>query len=139
MAPSYWHSDLSLKVTDDGSAGKVIEYSGRRRIDRRIAYQGQVRLPNPQHAAPAEPGTLEHFLVERYRLFAVDRREVLRTGIVHHAPYQLSLVQDGVISENFSSAPGLFESLSAVPDHWAFSWGVDVRVSPLSVVAANTE
>jgi uncharacterized protein YqjF (DUF2071 family) len=37
---------------------------------------------------PAQPGTLEHFLVERYRLFA-QRRGRLITAVVAHAPWPL--------------------------------------------------
>ena len=38
--------------------------------------------------APAEPGSLEHFLVERYRLFARRRRRLL-TALVAHEPWPL--------------------------------------------------
>ncbi len=34
-------------------------------------------------AAPARPGTLEHFLVERYALFAVRRGRAFRTDVAH--------------------------------------------------------
>ena len=37
-------------------------------------------------AAPASPGTLEHFLVERYALYTTARGKLLR-GRVQHAPY----------------------------------------------------
>jgi uncharacterized protein YqjF (DUF2071 family) len=40
-------------------------------------------------AAEPTPGSLEHFLVERYRLFAVrESGEIMRTDI-HHAPRPL--------------------------------------------------
>jgi uncharacterized protein YqjF (DUF2071 family) len=38
--------------------------------------------------APAEPGSLEHFLVERYRLFAQRRRRLI-TAVVSHEPWPL--------------------------------------------------
>src|SRR5262249_21122351 len=37
----------------------------------------------------AQPGSIEFFLVERYRLFAKSGHAV-RSGRVHHRPYQLS-------------------------------------------------
>jgi uncharacterized protein YqjF (DUF2071 family) len=40
-------------------------------------------------AAPAQPGTLDFFLIERYRLFAADPQGRLHTGRVHHEPYQI--------------------------------------------------
>lgn len=39
-------------------------------------------------AFQAEPGTLEHFLVERYCLYVVSRGRV-RRGEIHHAPWSL--------------------------------------------------
>lgn len=42
--------------------------------------------------APAPPGTLEHFLVERYCLFAVRRGQLL-CGEVAHAPWLLAAAQ----------------------------------------------
>jgi uncharacterized protein len=39
-------------------------------------------------AIPAEPGSLEHFLVERYRLFS-ERRGRLVTAVVTHEPWPL--------------------------------------------------
>lgn len=51
------------------------------------------------HAFEAPPGTLEHFLTERYALFVVLRsREVLETEI-HHRPWPLQPAE-GVIHEN---------------------------------------
>jgi hypothetical protein len=38
--------------------------------------------------APAAPGSLEHFLIERFCLYAVDRGRVLRAEI-HHPPWPL--------------------------------------------------
>ena len=39
--------------------------------------------------APAEPGSLEFFLVERYVLFSAARNRPLRVGRVHHVPYRI--------------------------------------------------
>jgi uncharacterized protein YqjF (DUF2071 family) len=39
----------------------------------------------------AKPGTLEFFLVERYRLFTCRKNEIL-SGRVHHSPYRLRKV-----------------------------------------------
>jgi uncharacterized protein len=39
-------------------------------------------------SAPARPGSLEHFLVERYRLFALRARRLF-TAKVDHAPWPL--------------------------------------------------
>ena len=38
---------------------------------------------------PAEPGTLEHFLTERYCLYATDEAGVLYRAEIHHPPWPL--------------------------------------------------
>ncbi|MEA2320644.1 MAG: uncharacterized protein QOD81_494, partial [Solirubrobacteraceae bacterium] len=40
-------------------------------------------------AAPAEPGTLDHWLVERYCLYTRDRRRRVLTADIHHPPWPL--------------------------------------------------
>jgi uncharacterized protein YqjF (DUF2071 family) len=56
--------------------------------------------------APARPGTLRHFLVERYRLFAHDPgRGRLLTGEVAHVPYTLTEAEVGLLD-----VAGLFRS-----------------------------
>lgn len=40
-------------------------------------------------AKPAEPGTLEFFLVERYALFTSGSGSRLMEGRVHHSPYRI--------------------------------------------------
>jgi len=55
--------------------------------------------------ATAEPGSLEHFLVERYRLFA-ERRGRLITAEVAHEPWPLQPV-DARIEANEMAPPGL--------------------------------
>lgn len=47
--------------------------------------------PTAPAAVPA-PGTLEHFLVDRYRLFVRDKRGVVRHGDVFHPPYEVAPV-----------------------------------------------
>lgn len=130
----YWYSQLHRQVSTDDRAAKTVQYSGRRRSDRDVAYQVALELPKPDQAESAALGTLEYFLVERYRLFAVDRHQRLRMGIVHHEPYRLSPVAEGTVSESLTRAAGFANLDKQSPAHWAFSWGVDVRVSPLKMV-----
>ena len=40
-----------------------------------------------------EPGTLEHWLTERYCLYALDRRGRIRRGEIHHEPWPLQAAQ----------------------------------------------
>lgn len=56
-------------------------------------------------AARAERGSLEHFLVERYRLFS-KRRGRLVTAVVAHEPWPLQAAEAG-IAVNRMAPPGL--------------------------------
>jgi uncharacterized protein len=46
-------------------------------------------------AAPAGPGSLEHFLVERYCLYTADRGRLLRAEI-HHRPWPLQAAEAAI-------------------------------------------
>jgi len=57
--------------------------------------------------APAEPGTLEHFLAERYVLYARSRNGRLLRGQVHHAPYPLQTATLHALDETLVAAAGI--------------------------------
>jgi uncharacterized protein YqjF (DUF2071 family) len=69
----YRYARMSL-AHEDG----VVRYESRRRGAEFAARYGPA---GP--VAEARPGTLEHFLVERYALFAVRRGRTYRTGVAH--------------------------------------------------------
>lgn len=79
-----------------------------------------------------EPGTLEFFLVERYRLYS-RAPGGLRRGAVFHDPYRLC--QPGVAAWDELLLPlDGFRATGRPPDHVAMSRGVDVTVFPLQRV-----
>jgi uncharacterized protein YqjF (DUF2071 family) len=67
------------------------------------AFEALYRPAGP--ARRAEPGTLEHFLVERYRLFS-KRRGRLLTAVVAHEPWPLQPAE-ARIAVNELAPPGL--------------------------------
>lgn len=76
----------------------------------------------------AEPGSLEFFLVERYRLFAYDRSRLrLFTGRVHHDPYPLQSVELASYSKRLFGLNGLTTPAGA-PVSALASAGVAVRI-----------
>ena len=82
----------------------------------------------------ASCGTLEHFLVERYLLYA-QRRGNLYQGQVHHRPYPLRSAQLLNLNQGLLAANQL-----AVPDdpcHVIYSPGVSVEVFNLSRITAT--
>jgi uncharacterized protein len=81
-------------------------------------------------ALSATPGTLEFFLVERYLLFAQTPLG-LKTGQVHHPPYQCSPVQLGHWDEHLIELAGL-PLPGRPPDHSLVSRGVSVEIFALT-------
>jgi uncharacterized protein YqjF (DUF2071 family) len=55
---------------------------------------------------PATPGTLEHFLVERYALYA-EKRGKLTYAIVRHAPYRIKQGELRQVNSDLLQAAGL--------------------------------
>jgi uncharacterized protein YqjF (DUF2071 family) len=105
-----------------------------------ILYAGTRRWPGPLPASytirarpygpvqPAERGSLEHFLVERYILFTV-RKGRLYQGRVHHTPYPLQSARILSLDETLLAAHGI--DRPDMPPLAHFARGVDVEVFPL--------
>jgi uncharacterized protein YqjF (DUF2071 family) len=75
----------------------------------------------------AAPGTLDHFLIERYVLH-VRRRSSLWSVRVQHQPYPLHAVHLASLEEQLVRAAGLAPSSTMPLVH--FSAGVDVAIFP---------
>lgn len=106
----------------------------------RVSYHSARRWPGPRPATldleyeigdehgPAAPGTLEHFLVERYVLYARHPVLGLVEGRVRHAPYPLRRARVTRLEESLLAAGGITVRGDRTPD-W-YSPGVDVEISP---------
>jgi uncharacterized protein YqjF (DUF2071 family) len=104
---------------------------------RPILYAGVRRRPDPRpasyliRAAPtgpvrsAGPGTLEHFLVERYLLYALAD-DCLYRGQVHHHPYPLQSADILSLDESLLAAAHIPRPDRPPLGH--FARGVDVKV-----------
>ncbi len=82
---------------------------------------------------PAEPGSFEFFLVERYVLFARSPQGQLSIGTVVHEPYPISEVELPQWSDSLLPLNG-FERPGRPPVHAAMCRGVDVDVYRLTPV-----
>lgn len=121
----YHHARMSLEVGD----GTVRYASTRRRGEAR--FRGTCQPAGEPRAA--EPGTLEHFLAERYLLYARARDGRLRRGQVHHAPYPLQPATLADWDESLLAAAGIARPAEQAPlVH--FAAGVDVEVFALAPV-----
>lgn len=56
----------------------------------------------------AEPGSLEHFLTERYCLYAADGNGQILRGEIHHAPWLLQTAEAELISNTMPEAAGIY-------------------------------
>jgi uncharacterized protein len=77
----YFHARMSI----ERAAGEIA-YATRRTAGE--AALGLRYRPTEPAVAP-RPGTLEHFLTERYCLYTVDERRRIRRAEIHHPPWQL--------------------------------------------------
>jgi uncharacterized protein YqjF (DUF2071 family) len=82
----------------------------------------------------ATPGSFEHFLAERYLLFAAGGAGLL-CGQVHHRPYPLHHAEVIEVRESMVAASGL--PATSGPPHTLYSPGVDVDVFALKKVSAR--
>lgn len=121
----YHHARMS-----SSRIGDVVSYQSQRRGREEAALQARYRIGQP--LGPSAPGSLQHFLLERYLLYA-DKGGVLLRGQVHHAPYPAHAVDILQLSEGIVSAAGLPSDLG-MPPIAHYSPGVDVEVFALQRV-----
>jgi hypothetical protein len=108
--------------------------------DIRVSYRTERLWPEPTPAAcsveytttgtpdRAEPGTLEHFLAERYLLYTKASRGLL-CGQVHHTPYPLQTAEIHSLDETMIASAGIHHGPEPPLSHYAR--GVDVDIYPL--------
>ena len=89
---------------------------------------GRIEIEATGPPAPAEPGTLDHFLCERYLLFTQTRGAILR-GQVHHTPYPLRPARVSKLGDSLCDAAGF--ACGGGPEHVRYSDGVDVNIHAL--------
>jgi uncharacterized protein YqjF (DUF2071 family) len=125
----YYHARMRLDVEN----GAISYASKRLRAGPRPARCDVLCTPTGT-AAPALAGTLEHFLAERYLLYAAHRGRLYR-GQVHHAPYPLQAAGISRLDETLLAAAGIERPDVAPLAH--FARGVRVEVFPLERVASR--
>ena len=96
----YFHARMAASRLN----GAIRYASERKTRDARKAVFGGRYAPVGK-VSPAAPGSLEHFLAERYCLYAVDRGAVFRADI-HHEPWPLQSAE-AEIERNTMAPPGI--------------------------------
>jgi uncharacterized protein len=119
----YFDAKMHFKKRADG----VVEF----RSSRRGYRQGQYRYRIGQSLEMPQAGSLEFFLLERYLLFAWDKRKQrIRTGQVSHPPYQpcqLDLLEYSTLPFEHAG----FESPTVPPHHLIAAKAVQVKIFAL--------
>ncbi|HET7435391.1 MAG TPA: DUF2071 domain-containing protein [Thermoanaerobaculia bacterium] len=124
---NYFHAPIEMTVADD--ALPLVDFR---------SHRDDPRGPMPAHAhlryrptegpsGPAAPGTLEHFLAERYILYAENEHQLYRAR-VHHQPYPLQRAEVLELDETLIWAAGIKRGQEAPIRHYARE--VNVKVYP---------
>jgi hypothetical protein len=106
--------------------GAIAYRSHRTRSERPAEFQALYRPVPRMSARPAAPGTIEHWLTERYCLYAVDRPGWLYRTEIHHAPWPLQPVEAEILWNTISTAAGI--ELPPQPTLTAYARWLDVVV-----------
>jgi uncharacterized protein YqjF (DUF2071 family) len=123
-----WHLPYHRASMDLAVTGDEVRYTSRRLWPGPRPADLSLRYRIGESLGEAAPGTLEHFLAERYLLIA-DTGSGLELGQVHHRPYPLHRAEVIAVSENVVAAAGL-PAPSGAP-HVLYCPGVDVDVFAL--------
>ena len=94
----------SMKV---GEENGVVSYESRRTSTDGAAAELSATYRPTGPRFEATPGTLEHFLVERYCLFTTDNAGHLFTVDIHHPPWPLQPAEAAIASNTMAAAAGL--------------------------------
>jgi uncharacterized protein YqjF (DUF2071 family) len=121
----YHHATMSVERD-----GERVRYASARRDASLARFAVDYEIGEPLGAS--KPGTLDHFLLERYLLLS-QHRGVIHEGQVHHVPYPAHRAHVRSIDETLLAAAGL--PPHGQPETAHFSPGVDVEVfGPFPVV-----
>ena len=121
----YFDAAMRCDAVEEG-----LRYSSRRthRGGGDAQFNGDYAPCSPEFRSRA--GTLEHWLTERYRLFAGDSRGRLWRGEIDHEPWPLQPARATLTTCTMTSPLGL--ALPDAPPHLLFARRVEVRAGMLA-------
>lgn len=116
----YFNAEMSLRQEAD-----TIEYHSQRRDDRGADAELNTRWTIGKPLAPAQLGSLEFFLTERYCLYAYHREELYRSRIFHQ-PWPLQSATLDSYQSTMIECHGIEEPKGEPALHYAESIGVNI-------------
>ncbi len=84
----YFDANMTVQNRSDR-----IDYSSTRVHHGALPAELRMQYSPRGNAFHAQLSTLEHWLIERYCLFAIDRKQRVRCSDIHHPPWQLQLAE----------------------------------------------
>jgi uncharacterized protein YqjF (DUF2071 family) len=126
----YHRARMCLEADPGNGHGPSLTYVSERPEPARRPTLAEVRARVVGPVEPAEPGSLEEFLVERYLLYSTLGGR-LRRGQVHHAPYPLQRAEVDTLDETLLAAASIRRPDSEPLVHYAA--GVRVEVFGLTL------
>lgn len=136
-----WHLLYHRAAMKVDRSGSCVRYVSERLWPGTVGVGGTVeaevgdlfgQLDKDVPAGQAVPGTLEHFLAERYVLYSQSHTGRLYRAQVHHQPYPLREAELLKCDETFLKAADL--QMKSEPSHVMFSSGVNVDIFKLRPV-----
>ena len=128
----YFHSQIEFTATNDPLT--AIDFDAHR-DDEKGTKPANARIrytPMDGIVTNASPGTIEHFLLERYILYAVDSDHRLHRARVHHQPYPMQRADLLECEDTLIWAAGIRRPEEIPLKHYARE--VNVNVYPLERV-----
>lgn len=119
----YEHARMSSEISDEN-----IHYRCLRKNNPLPEAVHEYR--RPQNPTPAEPDSLEWFLVERYSLFSTNKKGEIFNGRVHHSPYRIEQMPFATCPTTAFALNG-FPEPTTPPVSMLSASPVDVSVFPL--------
>jgi uncharacterized protein YqjF (DUF2071 family) len=145
--PYYW-ARMSIEQGEKAGEKEAFHYSSERRLTAkpvrfRANYRGLGRMNTTDHS---RPGTIEHFLTERYALYTTGPAGKLHRGNIHHLPWPLEVAEAEFEINELPGAHGIHLPDTAPVLHYArelvvYVWSLELAPSLLKhpAVAAVPE
>ena len=129
IARNGWHLPYHKASMQLAVEGNEVRYFSRRQWPQPTPATLRAHYRFGTATRTAQAGSLDHFLLERYVLFA-DNGDGMQIGRVHHQPYPFCDVEL-LDLEHCMTEPNQLEPCQQAPVHAVYSPGVDVDVYSL--------
>ena len=120
----YFRASMSVQEARDG----MITYQSRRTHGGAPPADLSARYRPAGAVVRSEPGSLDHWLTERYCLYAVDSTQRVYRAEIHHRPWPLQPAEAEIGRNTMVEAAGL--ALPTQPPRLSFARRLDVVVWP---------